>query len=72
MTLPRFLDCAFTLLFDEYQRLGQDMVTTMEKLQDWQPGKPRPAGKKEAPVSTAAKNTQALTDLQTMLAGVKR
>lgn len=70
MTLPRFLDCAFTLLFDEYQRLGQDMVSAMEKLQDWQSGKPR---REEKTVETAAvRNAESMRQLQTMMLGVRK
>jgi hypothetical protein len=71
MTLPRFLDCSFTLLFDEYQRLGHDISTATEKLADWMPGKPEQA--QVVKIETqASKNDQALTQLQQMMMGVKK
>lgn len=72
MTLPRFLDCSYTLLFDEYQRMGHDILTAMEKLADWAPGKTVDTPivvKQEALVS---KNDQALAELTSMLAGVRK
>ena len=68
MTLPRFLDCAFTLLFDEYQRAGQDLLTAMEKLQQWQPGPERATSVE----NVAARNQAAMSQLQAILAGVGR
>jgi hypothetical protein len=68
MTLPRFLDCAYTLLFDEYQRLGMDLLTAGEKLQEWQPQRAQP--ERAETVNVAAKNTQALQELQGMMMGL--
>jgi hypothetical protein len=70
MTLPRFLDCAYTLLFDEYQRLGMDLMTASEKLGDWQTKPAQVEVRREETV--AAKNTQAMQDLQKMMMGVSR
>jgi hypothetical protein len=67
MTLPRFLDCAYVLLFDEYQRLGHDLVTTSEKLSSW-----GTVPEKKAEENVAAKNTQALQELQSMISGTRR
>jgi len=35
MTLPRFLDCAYALLVEHYQGLGQDLLSALEKLRQW-------------------------------------
>lgn len=35
MRLPRFLDCAYALLFEEYQRLGLNIVDASERLEEW-------------------------------------
>jgi hypothetical protein len=70
MTLPRFLDCAYVLLFDEYQRLGHDLVTAAEKLSDWGPVAREPERRQEE--NLAAKNTAALQELQTMMMGVRK
>lgn len=71
MTLPRFLDCSFTLLFDEYQRLGHDILTAQEKLSDWAPGGTEQvqAVRQE---SASAKNDQALAQLQSVMMGVSK
>jgi hypothetical protein len=35
MTLRRFLDIAYALLVEEYQRLGQPLLTAIESASEW-------------------------------------
>jgi hypothetical protein len=38
MTLKQFLDAAHVMLFDEYQRVGVDLLTAIEKTAQWGSG----------------------------------
>ncbi len=68
LTLRRFIDVAFAILVEEYQRLGIDLLSALEKvgaLGSSEPPEP------VAPVPSAAENKQAMDQLMTMMGGVK-
>lgn len=68
MTLRRFLDCAYTLLVEEYQRIGLDLMTALEKVAEWR------AGARETDVlvpADARQNDQAMNLLMAKMAGVR-
>lgn len=78
MKLGHFLDAAYALLVEEYQRLGTDLATTIKQLAQWQAGGPKDEEEivvqqnTASDVATARQNAQALAELQTMMAGVGR
>lgn len=69
MTLRRFLNVGFAILVEEYQRLGTDLLSAIDKV--------RALGGDEAetsvpePEQVAANNQQSMTQLMAMLGGVK-
>ena len=66
MTLRRFIDVAFAILVEEYQRLGTDLLTAIEKVGAL--GSPDPV---EEPPPTAVDNAKSMQALMGMLGGVK-
>ena len=67
MTLRRFIDVGFAILVEEYQRLGTDLLSAIDKVAAL-------GGTQEAeapPVPTAAENKQAMDQLMSMMGGVK-
>ena len=69
MNLRRFLNVAYVILIEEYQRLGVDLMTALEKLSEWGED---PNPDKQVPVAvTAAQNDQAAAQLQAMMSGVR-
>lgn len=78
MKLGHFLDAAYALLVQEYQRLGTDLTTALKQLSEWQAGGPKEEVTEEvvqrerpsSEVITAQQNAQALAELQSMMAGV--
>lgn len=64
MTLRRFIDVAFAILVEEYQRLGVDLLTAIDKVGALGGGPAEP----EPP---AVDNQQSMQQLMGMLAGVK-
>jgi len=67
VTLPRFLDCAYVLLLEEYQRAGQDLLTAVSSLSKWAPGQQEPEQFNEEAV--AARNTASMQMFQKMMRG---
>lgn len=67
MTLRRFMNVAFAILVEEYQRLGIDLLSAIDKV--------RALGGDEAevvePEQVAVQNQQSMNTLMTMLGGVK-
>lgn len=65
MTLRRFVDVAFTILVEEYTRLGTDLLTAIDKVAalgtDGEP----------APEKVAENNAQSMQALMGMMGGVK-
>ena len=67
MTLRRFIDIAFAILVEEYQRLGTDLLSALEKV-----GALGGADEDQAkPDLTAAENARSMEALMGMLGGVK-
>lgn len=77
MTLGHFLDAAYVVLADEYQRIGTDLQTTLKELEQYRAGGPgeeqpeleitRQPRNEEARL--AAENERGLAELQKMMAG---
>ena len=64
MTLRRFIDVAYAILVEEYQRLGVDLLSTLEKV--------AALGQSEPEVEAQAeKNAESMQTLMSMMAGVK-
>jgi hypothetical protein len=69
MTLRRFIDVGFAVLVEEYQRLGTDLLTALEKVGAL--GLSAEEAAVEAVVPTPADNAQSMSALMGMLGGVK-
>ena len=65
MTLRRFIDVAFAILVEEYQRLGTDLLTALERV-----GALGSDGE-VAPERVAEQNAQSMDALMAMMGGVK-
>lgn len=65
ITLRRFIDVAFAILVEEYQRLGTDLLSAIDKVSalgtDGEP----------VPEKVAENNAQSMQTLMGMLGGVK-
>ena len=66
MTLRRFINVAFAILVEEYQRLGIDLLSAIEKV-----GELGGETTESKPENVAVKNEQSMTQLMAMLGGVK-
>ena len=67
MSLRRFLNVAYAILVEEYQRLGVDLLSALEKVADL--GSERgPQTTGTVPAAVAASNEQSMAMLQSMLA----
>jgi hypothetical protein len=67
MTLRQFMDAGYTLLVEEYQRVNVDLLSALEKTQEWAAG-----GKKdESKTVSKNQNDQAMAALTARMAGVK-
>jgi len=67
LSLRRFVDVGFAVLVQEYQRLGVDLLSAIEKVAALGV---RPVEEQEA-VEVAAQNSQSMEQLQQMMGGVK-
>lgn len=65
MTLRRFIDVAFAILVEEYQRLGVDLLSAIDKVAALG-GEPEPT-----PDKVAEQNAKSMAALMGMLGGVK-
>lgn len=78
LTLRKFLDAGYAILVEEYQRLGIDLLTAVEKLGSFAAGRPDPGDElqTEAPPpptqGVVAQNQASMAELQKMMAGVAR
>jgi hypothetical protein len=70
MTLRRFIDAGYTILVEEYQRLGIDLVSALEKVSDLGLTQ-REVQERAAPPPDRVDNDQSMKMLTGMLAGVK-
>jgi len=68
MSLRRFLDCAYAILIEEYTRLGTDLLSAIEKV-DESLGLRDPLERAERQASPAD-NDRALAELQKMMGGI--
>jgi len=68
MTLRRFIDVAFAILVEEYQRLGTDLLNAIDKVGLL--GMPD-SEDSVAPTPTAVDNARAMEQLMGMMGGVK-
>ena len=79
LTLRRFLDCAYAILVEEYQRLGIDLLTAVDKLGDFAVGRRKSDGRAPETAAEAgpseqsvvAQNQQAMVALEKMMGGVR-
>lgn len=67
MSLRRFLNVAFAILIEEYQRMGVDLISALEKVSEWAEGTSTQAS---AAVSSH-QNEAAMAALQGMLSNVQ-
>lgn len=76
MSLRHFLNAAYAVLFDEYQRWGMNLFDAIEALKEFaegynpEPVPALPAGGR-APRAVAVQNTRAMDELEKMLGGVR-
>lgn len=73
MSLRRFIDVAFAVLVEEYQRLGADLLSALEKVAALGRDPEAATAERSAPEPevVAAKNSQSMEALMSMMAGVK-
>lgn len=71
MTLRQFLDAAYALLVEEYQRLGVGFIDAIDKTAKWRAGDGQGPPAPPSPEEVARQNDAALTQFQTLMAGVK-
>lgn len=64
MTLRRFIDVAFAILVEEYQRLGVDLLSAIDKVGAL-------GGGTVEPEVQAIDNTKSMQQMMAMLGGVK-
>lgn len=65
MTLRRFVDVAFAILVEEYQRLGVDLLSAIEKVSALG------GGEVVEPEPAKIDNKQSINQLMAMMGGVK-
>ncbi len=63
MTLRAFIDVAFAIFVAEYQRLGMDLITAVEKVSS--------LGSSDEPAAPAVDNAASINELMSMMGGVK-
>jgi hypothetical protein len=63
MTLRRFIDVGFAILVEEYQRLGVDLLSAIDKVSA--------LGGADVPEPERIDNKQSINDLMAMMGGVK-
>ncbi len=66
MTFGRFIDVGFTVLVQEYQRLGVDLLSAIDKVSALGSADPE-----EAAVPSPTDNAKSMEALMGMLGGVK-
>lgn len=70
MSLRRFLNVAYAILVEEYQRMGSDLVGAMKKLNDLSEPPVAGAPVRSAPAAVAASNAASMELLKGMLQDV--
>lgn len=71
MSLRRFLNVAYAILIEEYQRLGTDLISAMAKIAELAESTPSPTGPRPVPKAVAASNEASMALLQGMLGNVQ-
>ena len=71
MSLRRFLNVAYAILVEEYQRLGKDLITALEMVSDLGEQKTDGAAPPARPAAVAASNEASMSMLQGMLGNVQ-
>ena len=66
MTLRRFIDVAYAILVEEYQRLGVDLLSALEKVAALGQSDSEPGVEVQA-----ERNAESMQQLMSMMAGVK-
>jgi hypothetical protein len=66
MSLRRFLNVAFNILVEEYQRMGVDLISALEKVAEWGEVAVTEVAHRASPVQ----NEQSMATLQGMLSNV--
>ena len=69
MSLRHFIDCAYTILVEEYTRLGIDLVSALEKVSAL--GTTPPLAEGALPPPDRVDNDRSMQMLTSMMAGVK-
>lgn len=72
MTLSRFISCAYAMFVEEYQRVGTDLLTAIEKVNEsigLTVAKPEAAVATEH-VPSSRENDRALAELQKLVGGL--
>lgn len=70
MSLRRFLNVAYIILMEEYQRIGFDLVTALDKVAEWRERSDLEKDVSDVPVD-ARQNEQAMSLLKARLSGVQ-
>jgi hypothetical protein len=72
MSLRRFLNVAYAILVEEYQRMGIDLISALEKVSELggQRAERAQEGHRPQPRAVAASNEASMNMLQGMLASV--
>lgn len=72
MNLTRFLDCAVTLLYEEFQRVGKDVFEAFDEVREWAARTlapdDAPQPKRETKVDPA-RNDRSMTEFMGLMAG---
>lgn len=73
--MPRFLDCATTMLYEEFQRIGDDVFQAFERVRDWAAGAPAVTDDSTAASAAAESapkpdNDRSMAEFMSRLAGV--
>ena len=71
MSLRRFLNVAYAILVEEYQRLGIDLISALEKVSELGESKETRTVTRPVPRAVAASNEQSMNMLQSMLGNVQ-
>lgn len=75
MSLPRLLDCATTMLYEEFQRGGASVFDAFDYVRQWSEGKASvavsaDAAAEEEHVPDAAENTRSMSEFMSLLGGI--
>ena len=72
LSFKRFLDISYSILVDEYQRSGMNLVAALEAVRQYASGFSTETPETVSSGSVVAQNQQAMAQLQAMMKGVKK